>query len=142
MNSQPIIITEPRLSIRLIDMLLTLIAWGGFIYLILHEYQVLFSGQPRSEGSPAITLLNYLLFALIYVLLFILWAKYNQLFFSHERRKRKNIPNQEKLAKSFDISVTELKRLEGHRVVKVFHSPSGDITQSEVIVLSAEPWEK
>ncbi|QGX91892.1 poly-beta-1,6-N-acetyl-D-glucosamine biosynthesis protein PgaD [Tatumella sp. TA1] len=139
MNTRPIIITEPRITIRIIDSLLTLIAWGGFLYLIFHEYQLLFSGQYRLEASPAITLLNYLLFALIYVFLFILWAKYNQLFFSQERRARKNIPNQECLAKSFDISVTELEKLETHRVIKVFHSPSGEIMQSEIIRLSAKP---
>ena len=138
MNSQPIIITEPRLSIRIVDSILTLIAWGGFLYLIIHEYQQLFSRQYRPEVSPVITLLNYFLFALIYVLLFILWAKYNQLFFSRERRKRKVMPSQEKLAKSFDISIVELEKLESHRVIKVFHSASGEITQSEIIMLSAE----
>ncbi|WP_241647487.1 poly-beta-1,6-N-acetyl-D-glucosamine biosynthesis protein PgaD [Rosenbergiella metrosideri] len=138
MNSQPIIITEPRLSIRIIDGLLTLIAWGGFLYLIIHECQQLFSGQYQPELSPAITLLNYFLFALIYVLLFILWAKYNQLFFSRERRRRKGMPNQEKLAKSFAISIVELDKLGSHKVIKVFHSPSGEITQSEIIMLSAE----
>ncbi|SER10334.1 biofilm PGA synthesis protein PgaD [Rosenbergiella nectarea] len=59
MNSQPILITEPRLSIRIVDSLLTIIAWGGFLYLILHEYQLLFSEQYRSGVSPATTLLNY-----------------------------------------------------------------------------------
>jgi len=29
--------------------------------------------------------------------------------------------------------------LESHKVIKVFHSPSGEITQSEIIMLSAEP---
>ncbi|MBT0717997.1 poly-beta-1,6-N-acetyl-D-glucosamine biosynthesis protein PgaD [Rosenbergiella epipactidis] len=139
MNSQPIIITEPRRSIRIVDSILTLIAWGGFLYLIIHEYQQLFSRQYRPEVSPAITLLNYFLFAIIYVLLFILWAKYNQLFFSRERRKRKGMPNQRKLAKSFAISIAELEKLESHKVIKVFHSPSGEITQSEIIMLSAEP---
>lgn len=139
MNSQPIIITEPRLSIRIVDSILTLIAWGGFLYLIIHEYQQLFSQQYRPEVSPAITLLNYFLFALIYVLLFILWAKYNQLFFSRERRKRKDMPNQDKLAKSFAISIAELEKLESHKVIKVFHSPSGEITKSEIIILLAEP---
>lgn len=139
MNSQLILITEPRFSIRIVDSLLTLIAWGGFLYLILHEYQLLFSEQYRSGVSPATTLLNYFLFALIYVFLFILWAKYNQLFFSRERRKRKNSLNQEALAESFNINVDELEKLEGHRVIKVFHSPSGGIMESEIIILSAEP---
>ncbi|MBT0730927.1 poly-beta-1,6-N-acetyl-D-glucosamine biosynthesis protein PgaD [Rosenbergiella nectarea] len=138
MNSQPILITEPRLSIRIVDSILTLIAWGGFLYLILHEYQLLFSEQYRSEVSPVTTLINYFLFALIYVFLFILWAKYNQLFFNRERRKRKKSLSQEALAKSFDITVDELEKLEDHRVIIVFHSPSGEITQSETIILSAE----
>ena len=72
MNSQPIIITEPRFTIRIIDILLTLIAWGGFLYLIHHECQLLFFSRYGSDTSPAITLLNYFLFALVYVFLFIL----------------------------------------------------------------------
>lgn len=138
MNSQPIIITEPRLSVRTIDSLLTLLAWGGFLYLIVHEYQLLFSGENLSKVSPATTLINYFLFALIYVLLFILWAKYNQLFFSQERRKRKNSPNQEVLAKSFDITVNELEKLGTHRVIKVFHHPSGELKRSEIISTYSE----
>lgn len=138
MNDQPIVITEPRLHIKIIDSILTFIAWGGFIYLIIHEYQSLHDGDYSRLHDTARTLFNYFLCAMIYIFIFILWAKYNQFFFSQERRRRKKTPNQATLAESFAITVQELEKLESHRLIKVFHHPSGQIKRCEILSLSAK----
>lgn len=132
MNPQPIIITEPRLVPRIIDALLTLLAWAGFIYLIYREYYVVFpdvSGDPSPASSGPGVLLYYGFFALLYVAIFILWAQYNQHFFTRERRRRKKVPDEQTLAQSFSITVNELETLNHNRVLRVHHDPSGGIVR-------------
>ena len=132
MNSQPIIMTEPRLVPRIIDTLLTLLAWAGCIYLIYHEYYQLFpshTGNAHGGTKGPVALLYYGLFALLYVVIFILWAKYNQHFFSTERRRRKKVPDERTLARSFSITLNELEKLNHTRVLKVYHDPMGGIVR-------------
>lgn len=140
MNPQPVIITEPRPVLRMMDALLTLLAWVGFIYLIYREYYVLFpdvsDGSSPASSGPVI-LLYYGFFAFLYIAIFILWAKYNQHFFTKERRQRKKVPDERTLAQSFSITVNELEILNHHRMLRVHHDPRGGIARIDKLSQAA-----
>lgn len=91
--SQPLIFTEQRLLPRIIDVLLTLFAWVGFLYLIYKGLITALAHSPYIGVRPFFTTLDtvtfYILVALVNGLVLIGWAKYNQFRFRVERRSRR-----------------------------------------------------
>ena len=90
---QPLIFTEQRLFPRALDLLLTIIAWLGFCWLIYSGLINAIEHDPFMGTRPFYTTLStlsiYLLVACLIDMALIGWAKYNQLRFRIERRKRR-----------------------------------------------------
>lgn len=132
----PLIFTEQRKLPKFIDLVLTLAAWLGFGYLIyLGLVKALaenaFMG-PRPFESTLVTLALYFLIALINGLILILWAKYNQLRFRVERRKRRPALAPTELAVSFHITPELVTELNKGRVLTVHHNSMGGISYVDV----------
>lgn len=134
--SQPLIFTEQRFIPRLIDVILTLIAWVGFSYLIYKGLITALAHSPFMGLRPFFTTLNtvsfYALVALINGLVLIGWAKYNQLRFRVERRNRKPGLEDNELAVSMHITPELAMELNKGRVLTVFHYENGEIEHIEV----------
>lgn len=135
--NQPLIFTELRFFPRLMDMILTLVAWIGFSYLIYHGLIVALAHSPFMGLRPFFTTLNtvtiYLLIALINTVLLIGWAKYNQHRFRVERRKRRPELEKNELAASLHITEQLAYELNQARVLTVFHYEDGEIDRIAVI---------
>ncbi|MBI6547417.1 poly-beta-1,6-N-acetyl-D-glucosamine biosynthesis protein PgaD [Xenorhabdus lircayensis] len=127
----PLIFTEQRLSPRLIDILLTILAWVGFIYL----FTLGLFNSPHNGPSPftsvstleleSITL--YIAIALFNALLLIGWAKYNQQRFSIERRRHQPALTHAEMAKSFILEKKLLDALRQSKVSSITYDNHGHI---------------
>lgn len=133
--SQPLIFTEQRLLPRVIDVILTLIAWIGFSYLIYKGLITALADSPFMGLRPFFTTLNtvsfYAIVALVNGLVLIFWAKYNQMRFRVERRNRKPGLEDNELAVSMHITPQLALELNKGRVVTVYHHESGEIEHVE-----------
>lgn len=134
--SHPLIFTERSVLPKLIDSLLTLIAWVGFIWLIYHGVVSVLYSQPvagTQSSSPTLaTLLFYLLVALFNTLLFIIWAKYNQLRFSTERRTRRQGLADDQLAIHFGLTEEHLEQLNQAQIAVIHYDNDGIILDVSV----------
>lgn len=135
--NQPLIITERRLLPRLLDIILTLIAWAGFIWLIYNGLTSVLTHAPLIGLEPFFTTLNtmtvYTIVALFNGLLLIGWAKYNQYRFQVERRSRRPGLEEPELASSLHISGQMTQKLNTGRVLAVFHDDNGDIHHVKIV---------
>ncbi len=134
--NQPLIFTERRLIPRMIDAILTLVAWIGFSYLIYNGLIVALAHSPFMGFRPFFTTLNtvtfYVVVALVNGLLLIGWAKYNQLRFRVERRNRRPGLEKTELATSLHLSEQAAYGLNHGRVLTVFHTENGEIDHVDV----------
>ncbi|MCT4703845.1 poly-beta-1,6-N-acetyl-D-glucosamine biosynthesis protein PgaD [Enterobacteriaceae bacterium H20N1] len=134
--NQPLIFTERRLVPRLMDMILTLVAWIGFSYLIYNGLITALAHSPFMGLRPFFTTLNtvtfYMLVALANGLLLIGWAKYNQHRFRVERRNRRPGLEKTELAASLHITDRVAYDLSQGRVLTVYHHENGEIERVEV----------
>ncbi|MDX7991838.1 poly-beta-1,6-N-acetyl-D-glucosamine biosynthesis protein PgaD [Xenorhabdus littoralis] len=127
----PLIFTEQRPLPHLIDILLTILIWAGFIYLFAlgllnspHHGPRLFASVFTSElGS--ITL--YIAIAVFNALLLIGWAKYNQYRFRIERRRHHPALTHEEVAKSFILKQKLLDALRQNKVSSITYDNHGHI---------------
>lgn len=128
---QLLIFTEQRLVPRLLDVVLTIIAWLGFTYLIYTGLvsairQAPFMGiRPFFSTLDTVTL--YSLIACINGLVLIGWAKYNQLRFRTERRKRRPELNKREVAASFNITPELALAMSEAQVFTLAHYDTGGI---------------
>lgn len=133
----PLIITERGWLPRLVDILLTVIGWCGFVWLFVHGLLALVKAAPWSGPRPLTSELNTLtLYAAIGVfnaLVLIGWAKYNQLRFRVERRSRRPGLRPLEVAQSFAITPSEVATLSSHDVLRVHHNEQGHITDVEAL---------
>lgn len=124
--NHPLIFTERNALPRLIDSLLTLIAWAGFIWLIYHGLVSVLYPQPElgaASFTPTFaTVVFYLLIALINTLVFVIWAKYNQLRFSTERRTRRQGLADAQLAIHFGLAEEQLEQLNQAQIAVVHYN--------------------
>lgn len=127
--SHPLIVTERRILPRLIDSVLTLIAWGGFIWLIYHGVESILHTQSQDGAVPFKltfdTVVFYLLIVLVNSLLLVLWAKYNQIRFSVERRTRRDELSDQQLAEHFGLRSDVLEQLKQSQIAVVSYSDDG-----------------
>ncbi len=136
MIEQPLIFTEQRKLPKFIDTVLTIAAWLGFGYLIYLGLVKALSENafmgPRPFESTLVTLALYFLIALVNGLVLILWAKYNQLRFRVERRKRRPALAPKELAVSFHITPELVTELNKARVLTVHHNSMGGISYVDI----------
>ena len=135
--NQPLIFTELRLIPRVMDTILTLVAWIGFSYLVYNGLIAALAHSPFMGLRPFFTTLNtvtfYALVALVNGLLLIGWAKYNQVRFRIERRNRRPGLEKTELATSLHLTEQAAYGLNHGRVVTVFHTENGEIDHVDVI---------
>ncbi|MBD2785147.1 poly-beta-1,6-N-acetyl-D-glucosamine biosynthesis protein PgaD [Xenorhabdus sp. DI] len=112
----PLIFTEQKLSLRLIDILLTILAWVGFIYLFM---------VGLFNASHNIT--PYIVIAIINALLLIGWAKYNQHRFKIERRRHRPALTHAEVAQSFMLEQKLLDTLRQSKVSSISYDNHGHI---------------
>ncbi|MGY8526084.1 poly-beta-1,6-N-acetyl-D-glucosamine biosynthesis protein PgaD [Paracidovorax citrulli] len=143
MNPQDLIIHSPRSRPGwLLDALLTVLAWAGFVYLCatgLHA--VLAHGQAQGPGVPFWeamlptmgTLTVYAVVALVNGVALLGWAVYNQYRFAGmDRRRSMPALRRDELAGSFGISPQRLDALQRAKVAVVAHEEDGAIAQVEL----------
>lgn len=126
--------TQQRLLPRIIDTLLTLLAWGGMAYLLVQGVAaVIANGQQGPRPSLGMeflltldTLLIYLLVALGISLALLVWAKYNE----HQaawRQRRVRVPDicERNLSESFQVSLAILDCLRNQQVLILHNNEHG-----------------
>lgn len=127
--NHPLIFTERNVLPRLVDSLLTLMAWTGFIWLIYHgvvsglHMQSKVGALPFSLTFDTVSL--YLLLVLFNSLFLILWAKYNQRRFRIERRTRRQALTDGQLAIHFGFTPDILEQLSQSQIVVVNYNHDG-----------------
>lgn len=128
---QPLIFTEQRLFPRALDSLLTIVAWLGFSWLIYRGLITAIEHDPLLETRPFYTTLStlsiYLLVACLVGLALIGWAKYNQLRFRIERRKRRPELERHEVAASFNITPELALMMSQAKVFTLAHYDTGAI---------------
>lgn len=126
---------------RLVDTLLTLVAWAGFIYLVVEGVVMLLASGwhgPRLEwGSQLLrtmdTLLIYIVCSLLIGVVLLGWAKYNQVRAArYERRLRMPDLSRQALSCSFNVSVETLSRLHSSQVVTLHNDELGSLVWVEL----------
>ncbi|KNC95046.1 poly-beta-1,6-N-acetyl-D-glucosamine biosynthesis protein PgaD [Trabulsiella odontotermitis] len=133
---QPLIFTERRLLPRLIDILLTLIAWAGFLWLIYIGMVKAIIDQPDMGPRPVASTINtlalYIIIAALYGGVLIIWARYNQYRFRTERRERRPELENDEVAESFQITPELVEELNKARVLTVHHNEHGGIKSVDI----------
>jgi len=128
---QPLIFTEQRLFPRALDLLLTIVAWLGFCWLIYSGLINAIEHDPFIGPRPFYTTLGtlgvYLLVACAISLTLISWAKYNQLRFRIERRKRRPELEHHEVAASFNITPELALMMSQAQVFTLAHYDTGAI---------------
>lgn len=128
---QPLIFTEQRLFPRALDSLLTIVAWLGFSWLIYTGLINAIEHDPFMGTRPFYTTLStlsvYLLVASLISLALITWAKYNQLRFRVERRKRRPELERHEVAASFNITPELALIMSEAKVFTLAHYDTGAI---------------
>ncbi|WP_237388317.1 poly-beta-1,6-N-acetyl-D-glucosamine biosynthesis protein PgaD [Xenorhabdus sp. Sc-CR9] len=127
----PLIFTEQKLSPLLIDILLTILAWVGFVYLFAmglfyssHNGSKLFTSEFTSElGLIAL----YIIIAIFNALLLIGWAKYNQYRFKIERRRHRASLTHAEVASSLILEQKLLSVLRQSKVSSITYDNHGHI---------------
>ncbi|CCW29389.1 HmsS, Haemin storage system protein S [Xenorhabdus nematophila F1] len=126
---EPLIFTEQRLSPRLIDIILTILAWIGFIYLFMVGlfYSSHHSPNPFTFTSELNSIILYIFIAVFNAFLLIGWAKYNQCRFRVERRHHRIPLTHAEIAKSFILEQKLLNVLRQGKVSSITYDNHGHI---------------
>ncbi|WP_340618231.1 poly-beta-1,6-N-acetyl-D-glucosamine biosynthesis protein PgaD [Xenorhabdus entomophaga] len=127
----PLIFTEQRLLPHLIDILLTILAWGGFIYLFMLGLLNVSYNVPRPFASIFTLEIGiialYIAIAVFNALLLIGWAKYNQQRFKIERRQHRPTLTHTEVAKSLTLEQKLLDVLRQSKVSSITYDNHGHI---------------
>ncbi|MEH5011508.1 poly-beta-1,6-N-acetyl-D-glucosamine biosynthesis protein PgaD [Phytobacter diazotrophicus] len=139
---EPLIFTEQRLFPRMLDVFLTLVAWLGFCWLIYSGLVVAIKHDPFMGVRPFYTTLStlsvYLLVACMISLTLIGWAKYNQLRFRVERRRRRPGLEAHEVAASFNITPELAQAMSRAQVFTLAHYDTGAIDRVWMAKMLAE----
>ncbi len=134
---QPLVITELRTLPRLLDILLTLLAWFAFIWLVYHGVITVLQTshemdswlQQLVSGAAKI----YYLVALAVIVMFLGWAKYNQIRFQLERRQRQTRMTDEELSESLGLPLDLYRHFQELKVFAVDHCADGKVMNIRAI---------
>ncbi|MBC8950996.1 MULTISPECIES: poly-beta-1,6-N-acetyl-D-glucosamine biosynthesis protein PgaD [Xenorhabdus] len=129
---EPLIFTEQRLWPRLIDILLTILAWAGFIYLFMVGLFYASHNGPRPFTSTLFTseldvIAFYIAIAIFNAFLLIGWAKYNQRRFRIERRCHRPALTHTEVAQSFTLEQKLFDTLRQSKVSSITYDNHGHI---------------
>lgn len=126
---------------RLVDILLTLAAWAGFIYLMVEGVAALlvtgWQGPRLDWGNQLLrtldTLFIYVVCSVLIAVSLLGWAKYNQVRAArYERRLRMPDLSRRDLSRSFNVSVETLSRLHSAQVVTLHNDEFGSLVWVEL----------
>ncbi|MBE1236860.1 poly-beta-1,6-N-acetyl-D-glucosamine biosynthesis protein PgaD [Phaeovibrio sulfidiphilus] len=140
MSTHPLLIVEPRRSLVIRDMLLTVLAWLLFGYLFWRGVIFTLESEPTVGPRPLaavflhdLTLISfYVLVCLFNGAVLILWAKYNQFRGRVEKRRRRDDLSPEELSRSFHVPLETLSMLPMFQVVTIHNDARGGFAFAEV----------
>ncbi|MDC9580616.1 poly-beta-1,6-N-acetyl-D-glucosamine biosynthesis protein PgaD [Xenorhabdus sp. PR6a] len=131
----PLIFTEQKLLPRFMDILLTILAWVGFIYLFIvglfntshHGTSAFTSTLTSTLTSELGSIALYIAIAIFNAFLLIGWAKYNQHRFKLERRHHRPALTHAEVAQSFILEQKRLDVLKQSKVSSITYDNHGHI---------------
>ncbi|CAM3672964.1 poly-beta-1,6-N-acetyl-D-glucosamine biosynthesis protein PgaD [Xenorhabdus thuongxuanensis] len=131
---ESLIFTEQRLWPRLIDILLTILAWVGFVYLFIVGLFYASHNNPKPFISTLFTselgtVAIYIAIAIFNAFLLISWAKYNQRRFRIERRRHRPALTHTEVAQSFTLEQGLLDTLRQSKVSSITYDNQGHIIE-------------
>lgn len=118
----------------LLDVVITIFAWIGFIYLVASGFtrNIFNTYHLPVKASIPQTINSLLLYCVIMIILasiLIGWALYNKRRFRVERRKRREEIKLETLAESLDVDPNVLEALQANKISRIHHDGGARITQ-------------
>lgn len=129
--AKTLIYTERRFLPKLLDGLLTLLAWAGFIWLIYYGLAKVLEVHPnigpRPVGLALGTIAIYLLVAVFNTAILIIWAKYNQKRFKVERRNRREPMSDGELIGHFSVDPGLYQKMQQAKVSVINHCGKGKV---------------
>lgn len=133
--STHLIYTEQRRLPRWIDILITVLAWFGFIFLLVRGFLAMIANAPYMGPIPLriyilsglTTIALYLAIAAFNAIVLIVWAKYNQVRFQVERRGHRPHLDDDELAISMDISPELIARLKSGACLTLYNDEHGQL---------------
>jgi biofilm PGA synthesis protein PgaD len=144
-----IIRTRQRPFLVVIDVILTVLAWVGLLYLLVRGLWPLIethAGGPRIDNSAfeALgTLQVYLWVALVNAVILISWARYQQRKSRSfaQRRLAAPVVDDDGLSKSFKLCDDRLQRLRSPGVITIHNNQDGDVSHVVPHLWPVEPAE-
>ncbi|CNB18195.1 poly-beta-1,6-N-acetyl-D-glucosamine biosynthesis protein PgaD [Yersinia intermedia] len=135
--SAPLIHTEQRLIPRWIDIIITALAWIGFIFLFVKGFLDIIGREPNMGPIPfriyiisgLTTLALYLAIAAFNAVVIIIWAKYNQVRFQVERRGHRPHLNDDELASSMELSAEMVAQLKAGSCLTLYNDEHGQLLE-------------
>lgn len=130
----PLIHTRRAWLPRAVDAVLTLLAWAGFLYLVVRGVEAVLDLAPHSLSErlhalrmSASTLLWYLAIGACNAGVLASWALYNQIRRRVERRSAIPALDDERLSISFCLTPELLHAFRSHQVIVVHNRDDGSI---------------
>ncbi|MEG8232919.1 poly-beta-1,6-N-acetyl-D-glucosamine biosynthesis protein PgaD [Pseudomonas orientalis] len=126
--------TRQNLAMWIIDVLLTLLAWAGLVWLLARGMNAMLEthGGPRLE-APIFAALNtlqiYLWIALFNAVILIAWARYQQRKGRKfaQRRAQANALSDQHLSESFNLGEGDLEQLRRPGVLVIHNDDEGGV---------------
>ncbi len=132
--SGPLIHTRRAWLPRVVDTVLTMLAWAGFLYLVVRGVGAVLELAPYSLGErlhalrvSASTLVWYLLIGACNAGVLASWALYNQIRRRVERRSAIPALDDERLSISFCLTPELLRAFRSHQIIVVHNREDGSI---------------
>lgn len=135
-----IITTQRSRAGYLFDLILTAVGWFAFVYLFGAGILAILRGAAGGPAAPLLpvflptmhTLWGYALLAAANAAVLVAWAVYNHRRFAGKDRRKPIRPlSDQRLAKSFAVSATQLAQLRSARIAIVHHAAGGEINGFE-----------
>ncbi|WP_145507004.1 poly-beta-1,6-N-acetyl-D-glucosamine biosynthesis protein PgaD [Yersinia alsatica] len=135
--SAPLIHTEQRTIPRWIDIIITALAWFGFIFLFVKGFLDMIHRAPNMGPIPfrvyilagLTTLALYAAIAAFNAVVLIVWAKYNQVRFQVERRGHRPHLNDDELADSMEMSGSMIAQLKAGSCLTLYNDENGHLLE-------------
>ncbi|MBB2170258.1 poly-beta-1,6-N-acetyl-D-glucosamine biosynthesis protein PgaD [Gluconacetobacter aggeris] len=141
MNDKVIKTQRTRFYI-VVDIVITIFAWGGFVFLLASGFFLNFFNVDHAPVKASVSetigsLLFYGAVMIVLAAILIGWALYNKKRFSVERRKRREDIGHQAVADSFDIDQSVLGALQANKISRVHHDHGAKITRVDNLHQSA-----
>ncbi|CNJ34918.1 hemin storage system protein [Yersinia aldovae] len=135
--STPLIHTEQRFIPRWIDIIITALAWFGFIFLFVKGFFDMIGRAPNMGPIPfrmyilasLTTLALYAAIAAFNAVVLIVWAKYNQVRFQVERRGHRPHLDDDELANSMEMTSEMITQLQTGSCLTLYNDEHGNLLE-------------